>query len=91
MGVHDLNCVFSIYDPIGLNRVEVMNECWQDAVRTSHGLCAVEDLWPNRPAPQRRCGHSNAQLRRFVSRDGVFAAHVARVAVIVKPGCVFSS
>ena len=80
MGVHDLNFGLPICDARGFERPGVTHERGQDAVRTGDGVRAVEDLRSNRRAAQRRRGCAHAGLRRLVSRDGVRAAHLARVA-----------
>ena len=80
MGVHDLNVDFPVCDARGFERPGVMHERWQDAFRASNGVRAVEDLRSNRRSAQGRCGRAHAELRRLVSRDGLRATHVARVA-----------
>ena len=80
MGVHDLNFGLAVCDARGFERPGVTHERGQDAVRAGDGVRAVEDLRSNRRTAQGRCGRAHAGLRRFVSRDGLRADHMARVA-----------
>ena len=45
MGVHDLNFSWFICDDSEFERLGVKHERGQDAVRTGHGVCAMEDFW----------------------------------------------
>jgi hypothetical protein len=78
-GVHDLNFDFNICDAFGFIRPGVTHECGQDAIRTSHGVCALEDVWPNHRTTSGRLGCSHSRMRRPVSRHGVRTADLARV------------
>jgi len=80
MGVHDLNFGLPVCDACGFDRPGVTHECWQDAVRTSHGVRAVEDLRTHHRSAPGRCGCAHVGLRRSLSHHGLCSAHVARVA-----------
>ena len=79
MGVHDLNFDFGICDAFGFIGPGVTHERGQDAIRTSHGVCALEDLWSNHRASSWRLGCAHSWVRRPVSGDGVCTTDVARV------------
>src|ERR1017187_1747355 len=79
-GVHDLKVVLPICDACRFELPGVTHERRQDAVRASHGVRAMEDLWAHHRAASRRRPGANPELRRGVSHHGLRAAHLARVA-----------
>lgn len=79
-GVPDLNSGWVICDACGFGKPGVTHERGQDAVCASDGVCAVEDVWAHHRAAQGRCRRAHIELRRSVSRHGLRATHLARVA-----------
>jgi len=80
MGVHDLNLRLLVCDARGFERPGVRHERGQGAVCAGNGVRSVEDLRTNHRATQGRCWRSHPGLRGLVSRHGLRAAHMARVA-----------
>src|SRR6187399_666130 len=80
MGVHDLNLRLLVCDARGFERPGVRHERGQGAVCAGNGVRSVKDLRTNHRATQGRCWRSLPGLRGLVSRHGLRAAHMARVA-----------
>src|SRR5471032_670153 len=79
MGVHDLKLSLVICDTLRFIELGVAHECGQDAVCTSDGVCAMENLWSHHQSAYRRCWSTHVGMRRLVSGDGVFSADLARI------------
>src|ERR1035437_5779341 len=78
-GVHDLNFDFDIRDAFGFIGPGGTHECGRDTIRTSHGVCAVEGLWPNHRTTSGRLGCAHSWVRRPLSRDGFRTTDLARI------------
>ena len=79
MGVHDLNFDLHICDASRFDQPRVPHEHWQNTVCASHGVRALEELWPHHRSIWRRLGCAHPELRRFVSCHGLYAVDVARI------------
>jgi hypothetical protein len=77
-GVHDLNAELPISVACRSLPAAPSDEPWQDLVRASDGLSALEDFPPYRSTTP--CGppDANAVVCRTVSRDGVCTADLPR-------------
>ena len=59
------------------------SECWQNAVCTTHGVCALDKLFAHRGALCGRLACHGLALHRTLSHHGLRATHLARVLVSV--------
>ena len=79
VGVHDLNFVSTFCDASRFQQSGLTHELGKDAVRTTHGVRAVEDVWAHRGSASGRCGREEFGLCRCLSHLGLLAADLARV------------
>ncbi len=61
-----------------LNLLEIVYELWKNAVRTTHGICAVDELRENRGASWRRFWRAQSELYRAIPRHGFCTADLPR-------------
>jgi hypothetical protein len=81
----DLNDKFQFWQSSGL-LLGARHEHWQDVVRPTHGLPAMDDLLSVRHALRGRQGHSLVDVRRTTSGHGLCPTELPSVFRLPKGG-----